>query len=128
VILLALFSGGLFAQEVTRTEEYYLKKSSNQRTAGLILLGGGTVLMLVGISAGSGGDSKDMGYGSNFDKGVALVGIGLAADIISIPLLINAAKNKRKAEAAVAIIPVQGQSSTACVAPGITVRFRYSGN
>ena len=57
----------------------YLTKSKNQKTAGWVLLGGGTALIGIGFLVG---DSKE----STFDDAIG-----------SIPLFIASGKNKRKA-------------------------------
>lgn len=71
----------------------YLTKSKNQKTAGWVLLGGGTALIGIGFLVG---DSKE----STFDDaatGAFLAGVGLLSAIGSIPLFIASGKNKRKA-------------------------------
>jgi hypothetical protein len=75
------------------TKQEYLQKSKNQKTAGWVLLGGGTVLIGTGFLIG---DRKE----SSFDDaatGVIIGGLGLLATIGSIPLFIASGKNKRKA-------------------------------
>ena len=50
-------------------------------------------IIIVGAIIGGGDDSDEMGYGSNFETGTLLVGIGLAADLAS--LSINSTKLPR---------------------------------
>ena len=70
----------------------YLAKSKNQKTAGWVLLGGGTALIGAGFLIG---DNKN----STFDDaatGALLAGIGVLSAIGSIPLFIASGNNKRK--------------------------------
>jgi hypothetical protein len=127
LLLIVLIPLQLYSQQnKTPTREYYLKKSSDQRTAGWILLGGGTVLILAGISTGSGGNESELGYGSNFDSGMILFGVGLAADIISIPMFVKASKNKKRAEALVSVspMPVVVRNTPSRVIPSISISIR----
>jgi len=64
----------------------YLQKSKKQHKTGLILLGGGTTLVVVGILA------YQKGPGS-----LLLMGLGLLADVSSLPFFIASARSKKKA-------------------------------
>jgi len=71
----------------------YLQKSKNQKTAGWILLGGGTALIATGFIVGS-------GENSTFDDaaaGALLAGVGVLSALGSIPLFVASGKNKKKA-------------------------------
>lgn len=68
------------------TKQDYLQKSKKQFRTGLILLGGGTTLIVAGILT--------------YQKGAAslvLAGLGLLADASSLPFFIASASNKKKA-------------------------------
>jgi hypothetical protein len=106
ILFIIVLTVKLYSQNSEIARSDYLQKSKNQRTAGWLLLGGGTALMLAGISSGSGGSEGDMGYGSNFDSGMALFGVGLAADIISIPMFVSASKNKKRADTLFSFSPM----------------------
>jgi hypothetical protein len=96
--MLLLFLGTVFGQTTALTKEDYLLKSKNQKTAGTVLLVGGTTMIIIGIIVGSNSDSSDnFGYDSNFAAGTGLLLGGLAADLISIPLFISSGNNARKA-------------------------------
>jgi len=94
-----------FAQEMGRQD--FLQKSKNQKTAAWILLGGGVILETVGIlQAGMddmgtlvNGFSNALG-GQNViedsSDGTALMIVGGAAMLGSIPLFVSASKNRQK--------------------------------
>lgn len=82
-----LFSQTKSSAPLTRDE--YLMKSKSQRIGGFILLGAGS-LALISVSGGN----TDLGT-----LGVIVVA-GTASILASIPLLIAAARNKRKAKTA----------------------------
>lgn len=70
---------------------FYIQKSKNQRTAGLVLLGGGVLLSGIGLLIGT----------NNLDDavtGVVFMGVGALAGLGSIPLMILAHVNKNKAK------------------------------
>ena len=71
----------------------YLQKSKNQKTAGWVLVGGGTALIVTGFIVGN-------SENSTFDDaatGATLAGIGVLSALGSIPLFIASGKNKKKA-------------------------------
>ncbi|MFC0775041.1 hypothetical protein [Terrimonas alba] len=77
------------------TKQDYLQKSKNQKTIGWVLLGGGTIMAVVGaITFNSTYDSDS--YTATDAGGFLLLG-GIVADLASIPFFIGSAKNARKA-------------------------------
>jgi hypothetical protein len=107
----------------------YLKKSKNQKTAAWILLGGGALTSIIGLSqinlAGS--DDGDI----NNAPGTILFFTGLAATITSIPLFSSAIKNKKKAinvstHFELRKNPTKSQSElTIHSIPSLTVKFSF---
>ena len=95
MMLLIAFVHGL--AQTTLSRDDYLRKSDVQKKTGWTMLACGTTLIIVGAIIGGGDDSDEMGYGSNFETGTLLVGIGLATDLASIPVFIGSAKNAQKA-------------------------------
>ena len=95
-ILLLMVATTTFSQQnpssPTLTKQDYLKKNKNQKTAAWVMLGGGLALG-VGGAAWAGSDWEASGPG-------ALMVIGGASVIGSIPLFIASGKNKRKAMSA----------------------------
>ena len=81
------------------TKQEYLKKSKSQKTAGRILLGGGGILigagLLTNLSNGLGNLFVEDAKKNN--SGEVLTVLGIISIGGSIPLLISAGKNKRKA-------------------------------
>jgi len=75
------------------TSQDYLKKSKSQKTAALVLLGGGTVLIGAGLLIGN---RKESSFDDAATGGV-IAGIGILSTIGSIPLFIASGRNKRKA-------------------------------
>lgn len=97
LVLLLVFANGL--AQATLSKEDYLRKSDIQKKTGWTMLACGTTLIIVGAIIGGGDDSDELGYGSNFETGTLLVGIGLVTDLASIPVFMSSAKNARKAAA-----------------------------
>lgn len=95
MMLLIAFANGL--AQTTLSKEDYLRKSDVQKKTGWTMLACGTTLIIVGALVGGGSDSGEMGYGSSFDTGALLFGLGLATDLASIPVFISSASNARKA-------------------------------
>jgi len=86
---------------VVKTE--YLQKSKNQKTAGWVLLGGGTALIVTGFIVGN-------SENSTFDDaamGATLAGVGVLSALGSIPLFVASGKNKRKGLQASTFIKMQ---------------------
>ena len=67
------------------TKQDFLYKSKKQLKTGLILLGGGTTLIVAGII------TYQKGPGS-----FILAGLGLLADVSSLPFFVASARNRRK--------------------------------
>ena len=103
VLLLFILSIATFSQQTdpppSLTKQDYLKKSKSQRTAGWILAGTGTGLVLVAFATTDLGDIGDAinGDNSGLNRGTALFVTGGIVALSSIPLFIIASKNKRKA-------------------------------
>jgi len=96
-LTVSLFTLSSFSQTLNTTlsKDDYLLKSKNQNTTAWILLAGGTTMVIVGLANFS--DSYDYGSESSTDiTGFVVLG-GIVVDLISIPLFISSAKNKRKA-------------------------------
>ena len=106
ILFLAFFSMLTkgFSQQVEEpkmelTKQEYLKKSKSQKTAGRILLGGGGILIGAGLLT-----NLSNGLGNLFveesqknSSGDIFTVLGVISIAGSIPLLISAGKNKRKA-------------------------------
>ena len=81
--------------QATFTKEDYLQKSKNQKKTGLILLGGGTLMAVIGaVSFNNSYASSD--NNTTDASGFLFLG-GLAADFISIPFFISSSNNAQKA-------------------------------
>lgn len=84
----------------------YMKKSRTNRIASYCLMGGGAIVM--GIGALSFPKDYDIIFGNSSEKenkadaATALVGVGAAVMLSSIPFTVMASVNKRKANAMVA--------------------------
>ncbi|HEY6063689.1 MAG TPA: hypothetical protein VIV35_08780 [Chitinophagaceae bacterium] len=95
--MLVIISSASFTQQTTNTvptvKTDYLKKSSNQKFAAWLLLGGGAaVLTITGLS------NVGLDFGSPKNSSVAVpVGIAAICMVSSIPFFIAGAKNKRRA-------------------------------
>lgn len=100
------------------TKSDYLHKSKSQKTVGFVMLGIGAGLVAVAAPGNV-----------DFDTLGALVVVAGAAALVSIPLFISAAKNKRRARAAsvqlkMRKIPVPVQNSLAIESyPSLTFRI-----
>jgi hypothetical protein len=117
MILMIAFLNGL--AQTTLSKDDYIRKSDVQKKTGWTMLACGTTLIMIGAIIGGGDDSDEMGYGSNFEAGTLLVGIGLAADLASIPVFMGSAKNARKA----ATISFRNQRISFESQDGYAVRF-----
>ncbi len=82
-------------------KEYYLKKSRNNRIASLCLVGGGLVIAGIGaLTFPKNFDviwENDSDTESKADASTALIVVGIAAMLSSIPFTVMASVNKRKA-------------------------------
>ena len=87
---------------IVHDKAYYLKKSRNNKTASWCLMGGGAVLM--GIGALTFPKDYDIIFGNSSEKenkadvATALIVVGAAAMLSSIPFTVMAGVNKRKAK------------------------------
>jgi hypothetical protein len=95
-ITLLIIATASFSQQadpsLVLTQEEYLKKSKKQKTEAWAFLVGGTLLVGTGFLIGDGnGDSFDHLIGAN----VLIAGIGVLSTLVSIPLFVASAKNKR---------------------------------
>ena len=98
LLMVLSIAGGTFAQQPRQdsTKNYLLRRSTNQRTAAWVLLGGGTALVITGAILFGQSDFLS-GKDSQSDIGGVLMLTGILADLGSIPLFIGASKNARKA-------------------------------
>ncbi len=128
--LLALFLSAVIVsgQTMEHSKDYYLQKGKNQKRTAWILLVGGTTMAIAGSVIGDMDNSEQLGYGANFEVGMWLVGTGIAADLISIPLFISASKNHRTAVTlSLNNQPERVFRRNTCLlkfAPGVTVAIR----
>ena len=87
-------------EEMTLNQQDYFTKSENQKSAGWVLLGVGTVCTVGGIlmlNDKNSNNEKDFGFGSSFDAQGFLVLGGIVVAAASIPFFISAKRNKEKA-------------------------------
>jgi hypothetical protein len=108
LILLLIISMEAFTQSNVTvpvlTKAGLLQKSKNQSTTGWVLLGGGAGLTIAGAIVITSAVSDDLfndsnSYNSKTNTGTVLIVAGLAAMGGSIPLLISAHRNHKKAMA-----------------------------
>ena len=96
-----LITTAAFSQEITPSpspaQDNYLKKSEKQHTAGLVLLIGGGAGLAGGLIWGTAESNNNSTSYSKYDGPGALVLIGIASMLGSIPLLIAAHHNAKKA-------------------------------
>ena len=79
-------------------KEFYLHKSKNQNTAGFILLGGGTVMAIIGaigFDANFEIWSNDDAKANRADFFGFMLLTGIVADLVSIPFFISSHHNKK---------------------------------
>ena len=91
----------VFSQQMPVVQTDYLQKSKNHKTAGWILLGGGSALLITGIMSGK-NTSID-----NWDTLGLIIIAGGGAVFGSIPLFVTSAINKRKAKASNAFFKME---------------------
>lgn len=111
-----------YSQQTSATSTFtkvdYLQKSKNQKKTGLILAGGGVVLEIAGIIAYQYGNSS-----------IFLFGTGLLSQIASIPFLISARVNKKRAKQASVFFRLENIPNTQLARmpfrsiPGIALRI-----
>ena len=103
-VMILIVSAQSFGQQAslyeTATTNDYLLKSKRQKTTAWVLLGGGFVVSVVSIAAGTVKTINDPGVIID-EKGLkgetVVFGVGLVSMAGSIPFFISASKNKRKA-------------------------------
>ena len=86
ILALSLQSFSQATRKDPLTSDYYLQKSKSQKTRGVVLLGIGVTTLAL-LSKGE----------TDFDILPVLAIGGIAATVVSIPVLISASINKRKA-------------------------------
>ncbi len=93
------FNQQIEAPKKELTKQEYLKKSKSQRTAGGIILGGGAILIGAGLATSLGNGLANLfeQEAKKNNSGDVLTVLGVISIAGSIPLLISAGKNKRKA-------------------------------
>jgi len=79
---------------VVKDHAFYMQRSRNQRTAGLVLLGGGVLISGVGLLVSTNSSATL----DQTATGVTIMGVGALAGIVSIPLMIMAHANRNKAK------------------------------
>ena len=95
VVAFSTFGQRLAVQQLPK--EFYLQKAENQKQAGWILLGVGTVGIVTGIILGSQKPNSDEIYSEENIAGYVLLIGGIAIDLCSIPLFISASNNRKRA-------------------------------
>ena len=102
------------------TKQDYLRKSRSQLRAGFILLGIGVTTIAI-LSAGD----------TDFEQLGVFAVLGGAATIVSIPLFIASARNKRKARAATVSLSIERSTITRLykqnevVFPAVTIKLPF---
>jgi hypothetical protein len=125
IAMLMVIPTSIFGQQTPSVQTDYLQKTKNQKTAGFVLLAGGSALIITGFLIG---DSKSSSFG-DAATGAVLGGVGVLSALGSIPLFIASAKNKRRANNASTFfkmekIPViQHTSLVSRSYPSITVKI-----
>lgn len=104
VLLLAAFCMSSYAQMNDSTyrqtvKNDFLRKSKNQRTTGIILLGAGAVLTITGAIMMSNlqEDPLNPGEWVEAGTGAGIATIGALSAVASIPFFISSGNNKKKA-------------------------------
>ena len=76
----------------TKTKDKYLKTAKALKTTGWVLIGGGTIAIIVGSNISAHAAKKPDA------KGLAVTGIGLLSGLIGLPLLIAGDNMAKKAK------------------------------
>jgi hypothetical protein len=100
LFITALHSFSQSSVPAAKTSDYYLIKSRHQKTAALIMLGGGVGLTALGLAV-SQANTVDYALGNTSNHntaGTVLSIIGVASALGSIPLFISASHNRHKAD------------------------------
>lgn len=95
VVVLHAFSQNLSTASSNQNIDY-LQKSRDQRTTAWVLLGGGAALAFIGIAWNSDESTNDGFFTQNFDTQAALMLIGGASAVASVPFFIASSRNKEK--------------------------------
>lgn len=102
--MLLIITSASFSQQTNPsqplTREEYLKKSKSQKTGAWIFLGVGAAMFAIAAPGNV-----------SFDVLGTIVVVGTIATIVSIPLFIASARNKRKAKAAAAFLKFEKNHS-----------------
>ena len=102
--MLLIITSASFSQQTNPsqplTREEYLKKSKSQKTGAWIFLGVGAAMFAIAAPGNV-----------SFDVLGTIVVVGTIATIVSIPLFIASARNKRKAKAATAFLKFEKNHS-----------------
>ncbi len=106
-LILVFFVAQVFSQTSTpavHSKDYYMKKHKNQNTIGWITFGVGTGLMIIGLRTMKGGGFTGTIGGlpiQEYDNTLSntLATTGLVITCASVPFLISAHDNKKKAAA-----------------------------
>lgn len=98
-ILTKVFNQQIDTSKMQLTKQEFLKKSKNQKLAGRIVLGGGGILIGAGLISNFsyGLDNVFQQEATKNNSGDILIVLGVISVVGSIPLLISAGNNKRKA-------------------------------
>ena len=97
-------------EEMTVNQQDYYTKSENQKSAGWILLGVGSVCTVGGVlmlNDKNSNNEKDFGFGPSFDAQGFLVLGGIVVAAASIPFFISANRNKIKEKRASAYFKLE---------------------
>ena len=84
-----------FGQDSIHTKQYYLHKSKNQKTTGIVLLAGGAALTTIGTIILFQDISDD--YGGDSELESIMTAVGSTAMLVSIPFFISSGTNARRA-------------------------------
>ena len=99
--ILLVVSAASFSQQTNPSQplahENYLKKSKNQQTVALVLLGSGFVVTVVGFVVASNHIWEDFFTGRESARGTGAAITALALMAGSVPVYIASRKNRRKA-------------------------------
>lgn len=139
VLFLTCVFESSFAQELasdsskTITKETLLLKRKNQKkAANILLISGGSLILISGVVAIGEATIFATSWGSNedniFNTSAAVFTVGLLVSAASIPFYISSGKNKRKA-AALSFqqqkIPyLQGSNVATCMIPALSIKIK----
>lgn len=136
-LTLLVYATPSFGQGITDTmytKNYYLELSKRQRTTGLVLLGGGTALVITGLLVGDDRHTDASTAAINFDfapdedGSMWLFIPGVIATVASVPFFVRASRYSRKATEITlteqSILVPRPQSFSLKRQPAIAVRVR----